>query len=387
MPESSPRSGPSPENDEINVLDLAIVFAKRKKLILGLAMLAAIVSTVISLLLPDLYTASTKILPPQQSQASGLALLAQVAGSSGLFGGGGASRNSNDVYVAMMKSRTVNDILTRRFGPIDSRNVSIAVGKDSLIAVEVDDADPKRAANLANAYVEELIKFTQVLAVTDASQRRLFFERQLAQSKENLSRAEILAKKGLERGGLVKVDDQAAAMSRSISTLRGQITAKEVEISAMRTFAADQNPELQRLQNEIEAMRRELAKVEGIAGPKLGVASPTGEGMESMSLMRDVKYQEVIFEALSRQYEMAKIEEAKDNSVIQVMDKAVEPIASKPFRIRIVVISTLLGLVVGALWAFGLEALEWAKADPRQAQRLQLIRRLLAWRPPPADQS
>lgn len=381
MPESASPSAVSAKSDEINFLDLAIVLAKRKALIIGLAFLAAVISAVVAHFLPSLYTASTKILPPAPSQSSGVALLAQLAGSTGLLGSSGGGRNSNDVYIAMMKSRTVNEILVKRFGPIDSRNVSIVVGKDSLLSVDVDDPDPKRAANLANAYVEELIRFTSVLAVTDASQRRLFFERQLALAKDNLAKAEINAKKGLERGGLVKVDEQAASMSRAIGTLRAQITAKEVEISAMRTFAADQNPDLQRLQSEIDAMRRELAKIEGVSGPKSGVTDSSGGGMESMRLMRDLKYQEVLFEALSRQYEFAKIDEARDNSVIQVMDKAIEPTDySKPNRVRIVLVSTLLGLAAGILWAFILEALARARSDPLEAQRLEQLRRHMSLR-------
>src|SRR5207244_1973604 len=137
--------------------------------------------------------------------------------------------------------------------------------KDGIIVINVDDKDPRRAAELANAYVDELVKLTTVLAVSEASQRRLFFERQLLMAKENLTAAEITARQGLAKGGLAQVDAQGRSMIDVTARLRAQISAKEVQIGSMRTFAADRNPELQRAQQELEALKRELANVEGVS--------------------------------------------------------------------------------------------------------------------------
>ena len=378
-------------DDEISLLDLSIVLAKHKLLILGLPFVVAVIAAGYSLMLPIIYTADTRILTPQQNQSGAAAMLAQLGGIAGLAGGG-VAKSPNEVYVAMLKSRTVADNLVRRFGlmkPGDAKPssaargklagvTSITSGKDGIITIEVDDEDPKHAAELANAYVDELLKFTQVLAVTEASQRRLFFERQFAQAKDNLAKAEVAARQALERGGLVKVDDQGRAMVEATARLRGQMTVKEVQIGAMRTFAADRNPDLQLAQQELESMRRELAKIEGAGGAKAATSGTTGQGMDSLSLLRNVKYHEVIFELLARQFEMAKIDEAKDSAVVQVMDKAVEPDRrSKPRRTQIVLLAALVAGFVAILFAFMREAAERTKNDPQQAERMARLKAYL----------
>lgn len=385
------------DDDEISLLDLLIVLAKHKKLVLGLPFVVALLAAAFSLRLPNIYTATTKILPPQQSQSAASAMLAQLGGIAVLAGGAAGIKNPNDIHVAVIKSRTVADNLIQRFGlmkrweidikyPSDAYNMlegvsKIVAEKNGTITIAVDDQDPKAAADLANAYVDELVKFTSMLAVTETSQRRLFFEQQFALSKDNLANAESAARQALQTGGLVKVDDQGRAMVEVTARLRGQITVKEVQISAMRTFAADRNPELQLAQQELASLKRELAKIEGTGNTKLTTNSPSGQGSDSLRLLRDVKYQETIFELLARQYEMAKIDEAKDSSVIQVLDKAIEPDRkSKPKRSLIVLISTLAALFLGILWAFVREGLARAKADPQQASRLLDLKHYLAWK-------
>ena len=398
IPPSAPvPAGTDQASDEINLLDLLIVFAKHKKLIIGLPMAVGLLAVIYALLLPNIYTANTKILPPQQSQSAAASMLAQLGNAGGLLAGAAGIKNPNDLYVAMLRSRTVADNLIQRFRlmelwKIDTQHpsdaykaldgvTSITSGKDGLIIIEVDDIDPKRAADLANAYVEELFKFTRVIAVTEASQRRLFFERQFGLAKENLVKAETAARQALQTGGLVKVDDQGRAMVEATARLRGQITVKEVEIGTMRTFAADRNPDLQRLLQELQSMKRELSRIEGSGGPKSGQTSASRQGIDNLGLLRDVKYHEVIFELLARQYEMAKIDEAKDSAIIQVMDKAIEPDRkSKPKRSMIVLLSTMLAGFAAILLAFLGEAAAKARSDPQQAERLRTMKRYLARR-------
>jgi tyrosine-protein kinase Etk/Wzc len=387
----------SAQVDEVNLFDLLIVLAKHKKKILLLPLVAAIAAAGYSQILPPIYTATTKILPPQQNQSASAAMLAQLGGLANFVGAGSVLKNPNDVYVAMLGSRTIADNLIQRFDlmkvwDVDSRYPSLArtklelatqikSGKDGLIAVEVEDKDPKRAADMANAYVEELINFTGVLAVTEASKRRLFFERQFALAKDNLAKAEGSARQALQTGGLVKVDEQGRAMIENTARLRGQITVKEVQIGAMRTFATDANPNLQMALQELGALKRELAKIEGsdvaISSGKSG-ASPGGE---SLRLLRDVKYNEVIFELLARQYEMAKIDEAKESAVIQVMDKATEPDRkSRPNRKLMVISWAVAALVLAVLWAFIRESLAKSAADPSQGPRIVTLKRYLSFR-------
>lgn len=393
-----PDNQPIGDDDEISLIDPLIVLAKHKILILGLPIVVAVLAAGYSLTLPNIFTASTKILPPQQSQSTASAMLAQLGGGiAGLVGGAAGLKNPNDLYVAMLKSRTVANNMIQRFGlmklweidiehPSDAYIALAGVTKitsetDGTILIAVDDKDTKRAADLANAYVDELVKFTSVLAVTEAAQRRLFFERQFTLAKDNLAKAEAAARQALQTGGLVKVDDQGRAMVEATARLRGQITVKEVQIGAMRTFAADRNPDLQLAQQELVSLKRELAKVEGTGDTKPVSNGPSGQGSESLRFLRDVKYHEVIFELLARQFEMAKIDEAKDSPIIQVMDKAIEPDRkSKPRRSLIVMLATLAALFVGTLCAFLLEAMAKVGSDPQQADRLQALKRYLTWR-------
>ena len=390
----------APDDDEISLLDLAIVVAKHKKLILGLPLGAAIAAVVVTLLMPNIYTGTTKILPPQQNQSAAAAMLSQLGGQLGGLGGlaGGALgiKNPNDLYVGMLKSRTVADTLIDRFElkkvyDEDSyfyarkeleKKTAITSGRDGIITVEVEDRDPKRAAVIANGYVEELYKLTQTLAVTEASQRRLFFERQLDQTRKNLASAEGAARLGLEKGGLVVIDAQGRGMVETTARLRWQIAVKENQISAMRAFATGQNPDLKQAQHELDAMKQELAKMEGTTSGRDNAGSVgKADGMDNLRLLRDVKYNETIFELLAKQYEIAKIDEARDASIVQVLDPAVEPERkSKPKRALITILTALVAGVLAVIWAFIREAGQRARQNPKQASRLEALRGYMRWR-------
>lgn len=377
-------------DDEIGLLDILIVLAQHKWLILGLPFVVAVITAIASLSQPDVFTSAVKLLPPQQSQSAAAGILAQLGGAAGLpVAGLGGLKNPSDVYVAILRSRTLADQMIQRFGlmkpdekyPSQVRQrlagvTNILVGKDGVITVEVDDLDPKRAADLANAYVDELTKFTNVLAVTEASQHRLFLERQLVQAKDKLANSEVLARQALERGGVVKVDDQGRSMVVIINGLRSQIALKEVQIGTMRSFASDRNPELIFAQQELESIKRELAKMEGAGGAKSAAngSSSRGDG-DSLRLLREIRFNEVMFEQITRQYELARFEEAKESSVIQVLDEAIPPDRkSKPNRTLKVIISALVAGLLAILLAFINYAFSCARKNPEQLRRLQTLR-------------
>ena len=401
----SPRDGaPAGEpaaEDEASLLDLLIVLAKHKRIVLGFPLAVGVVASVVCVLMPNVYTGTARILPPQQSASAATALLNQLGGAlGGLTGAAGGSfgiRNPSDLYVGMLKSRTVADNLINGFGLrkvydedlLSStrkrlENVTtITSGRDGIINIEVDDHDPKRAADMANAYVDELKKLTKVLAVTEASQRRLFFEQQLVQAKDNLTAAEIAARQGLQKGGLAQVDAQGRSMIEVTARLRAQISAKEVQLGAMRTFATEGNPELQRTQQELEALRHELGRIEGSSTlPATGKGDASGgSGLDNLGRLRDVKYYEFLYEFLAKQFELAKIDEAKDATVIQVMDRAIVPDRkSKPRRSLIVLLSAFLALCASVLWAVFKERATHARLDPTTSSRLTRLRDYLRWR-------
>lgn len=395
--EANQSNGGDDDDDEISLLDLLVVLAKHKKMVLGLPFVVALIAAGVSLTMPNIYTGITKIMPPQQSQSGASGMLAQLGGLAGLAGGIASIKSPNELYVGILKSRTVADNLIQRFDlmqlyeakyPSQVRlrlagvtNIS-AGAKDGIITIEVGDKDPKRAAELANAYVDELSKLTQVLAVTEASQRRLFFERQFEQARDNLTNAEAAARQAMTIGGLVQVEGQGRAIVETTARLRGQITVKEVQIGAMRTFATDRNPELQLAQKELESLKHELNRIEGAySGKPRDPQVGSGKGIESLRYLRNVKYYETIYELLARQFELAKIDEAKDSAVVQVLDKAIVPdFKSKPARSFIVLLSAFVAGFIAILLAFLFEAKIKIDNNPQQAARMQALKRHLAWK-------
>jgi uncharacterized protein involved in exopolysaccharide biosynthesis len=355
-------------------------------------MATAVLALVVGLLWPKTFTGVTRILPPQQGQSTAAAMLGQLGGLAGMAGGSLGIKNPSDLYIGMLKSQTVADAMIDRFKLKDlydetylgdarkelARNSRFSSEKSGIIAIEADAGDPKLAADLANAYVDELHKLTSTLAVTDAAQRRVFFERQLQQVKEKLAEAELKLRQGIETGGLVSMDAQSKASVESVARLRSQISAKEIQIGAMRSFAAPTNPDLQRAERELASMKEGLSRLEsGTPGGQPGTGTDA-KGMSNIRLVREVKYNEVMFELLARQYEMARVDEAKEAPVIQVMDRANPPEKrSSPKRALIVIGATIAGFFASILYVLARSALHTASLDPTQQARLETLR--TAW--------
>jgi uncharacterized protein involved in exopolysaccharide biosynthesis len=252
--------------------------------------------------------------------------------------------------------------------------------KDNLIKISVEDKDPKRAAEMANAYVEEYRRLSQTLAIGEASQRRLFFEQQLEQAKDNLEKAEESLKLTEQATGMIQLDTQARALIESVATLRAQVAAKEVQLQAMRTFATSENSNVVQAQQELESLQSQLAKLGGTDdSTSAGLIIPKGKvpqaGIEYVRKLREVKYNETIFEILARQFEMAKLDEAKEGALIQVVDPAIVPdYKSFPKRGLITLLAAFAGLIIGSFVAFFQAAMDRLRQDPEQRERLDILR-------------
>jgi uncharacterized protein involved in exopolysaccharide biosynthesis len=387
--------------EEVSLLDLLIVMARRRWLVLWMTISMIVAAGLYCVLCPKQYTASTAILPPQQGSSAGAALMAQL-GSLGsvasLAGGGlGMLKNPNDLQVALMKSRTVEDAMVDRFHLMelyhkkrrsDARKkfesrVAIDNGaKDGLITIAVTDRDPQRAEQMANGYVEEFKRATSHLAVSEASQRRLFFEQQLAEAKENLANAEEALKKTEQTTGLIELDSQARAVIASVAQLRAQIAAKEVQIEGERSFATAENPDLRMAEQELAGLKAQLEKT-GASSEDLLI--PRGNlqqsGLEYVRRLRDVKYYETIFDLLARQYEVAKVDEARQGAVVQVVDRAVVPDRkSWPKPTIILPAAAFLGMFLGVVWAFAAEGMRRIASNPAERLRLDTLQRLMSSR-------
>jgi len=226
--------------------------------------------------------------------------------------------------------------------------------KSGIIILTVEDKDPKRAADMANAFVEELKSLAGGLAITEAGQRRMFFEEQIRHTKESLAKAEEEVKSFQQRTGMFQVDAQSRAIIEGIARLRAGIAVKEVEAKVLRSFATAQNPDLQRVEEEVRALRSELEKVESGKGKGFDPLMPSARvpemGTEYLRKLRQLKYNETLFELLSKQYELAKLEEARNAVVIQVIDRAVPP--ERKFRPRIALIASMATVTVLFLSVF-----------------------------------
>ena len=370
-------SGLDQQEPEISLLDLLIVLAEQKLVIFAITATFAIFAVLISLLWPSQYTATVTLLPPQQGTSMAASLLSQLSGLGGaatLAGGGLGLKSPNDMYVAILKSRTLEDKMVQRFGlaeayrtkyPSDARKglerrVKIdGTAKDGLIHISVEDRNPSRAEELANGYVEEFRQVSGGLAITEAGQRRLFFEQQLEHAKDELAKAENAMIQTQQKTGLIQLPAQEGALIQAAVSLRAQITAKEVEIQSLGTFATNENAQLVQAEQELDSLRAQLAKLGGSESVADGeMLLPKGKvpeaGLEYLRRERDVKYHETLFEILARQFEMAKLDEAKQGALIQVLDAAVPPDRrSSPKRTLIVIFATaagfLLSLIVAAL--------------------------------------
>jgi uncharacterized protein involved in exopolysaccharide biosynthesis len=401
IPSSAFLEPPAHREDEISLLDLAIVLARRKGLILAITALFTGIGLFLALILPKKYTATTTVLPPQQNTSMAGALASQLGGlgaMASLAGGGLGLKNPNDMYVAMFKSQTVEDAMIRRFDlmraysqkylsttrrAFEASFIVEGNNKDGLIHLSVEDKDPKRAAEMANAWIEEYRRLSQGLAIGEASQRRLFFELQMQQAKDNLANAEEALKKTEQTTGVIQMDSQARALIESAVTLRAQIAAKEVQLQGMRTYATSDNSGGVEIQQELDGLRAQLAKLGGSEdGGATGLIVPKGKvpqaGLEYVRKLRDVKYYETIFEIIARQFEMAKLDEAKEGAVVQVVDPALVPDRkSSPKRALIMLVALAIGLFLGVLFALMRAGVDRMKQDPETSEKLSFLRRAL----------
>jgi tyrosine-protein kinase Etk/Wzc len=391
---------------EVSVLDILVLLLERKRFIVGFVTGVAVLASVVSLLLPVQYEAKIVLLPPAQNSSIGSSLLGQLGGMgalgslASLAGGSLGIKNPGDMYVSLLTSRTVEDAMVQRFGlmqeyhkkkmsearkTFEHSTTAVAGTKDGLIRLTVEDHDPKRAAELANGYVEEFRRLSASLAITEAARRRLFFEQQVEQAKQSLTAAEDAMTKTQQTTGVLQIDSQARVLIESAAVLRAQVVAKEVQIEGMRSFATDDNPNLVLAKQQLAALQAQLERVAGSqsdAGSDINLSKGrvTGSGMEYLRRYRDLKYQETMFELLAKEYEVAKLDEAREGAIVQVVDAAVPPdTKSFPRRTLIVMVATIIAFFVAVLWVWLRRTLDNAFELPENRQRLRTIK-ALCWR-------
>jgi uncharacterized protein involved in exopolysaccharide biosynthesis len=377
------------EDDSVSLLEVAIPLVEHWKLLVLGPLAVGLAALGVASLIPPTYTAITTMLPPQQQQSAAGSLLSSLGalgGLAGLAGGASGLRTPADQYVALMQSATVSDRMVEQFDllkeydekyRVDARrelakNVHITVGKkDGLISIEVDDKSPQRAAEMANRYVDELRRMTDTIAVSEAQQRRKFFELQLRQTQEKLVQAQqALQASGFAQGAL-KAEPKSAA--EAYARLRAEQTAAEVRLQTLRGSLSDNTPEVQQQQSTVAALRSQVSRLEKPAD--------AAGGPDYVGKYREFKYQETLFDLFAKQYELARVDESREGGLIQVVDAAAPPERkSKPKRLLI---------ALGAAFASGILLVavvlirrSWcaAIADPANADQMERLGRALGRR-------
>lgn len=355
MSQEQTRSAPSLDEETITLGEIWQAVYQRWKTIAAATVVCGAVGGVIAFILPPIYTAQTVILPPQQQSSSAASALNSLGALAGLAGG--AVKSPTDQYISFMLSNTVEDRIIDQFKLMElyeakvrsqarkklEKSVNITAGKkDGLITIDVDDKDPKRAAEIANAFVEGLRYMTKRLAITEAQQRRLFFETKLNETKDNLTRAQISLQSTGYNPDALKAEPTATA--ESYARIRAEVTAGEAKLQSLRHSLAEGAPEVAQQQAALNTLRTEMERMERADQPK------SREGADYISKLREFKYQEMLFELFSKQFELARVDESREGALVQVVDTATAPDQkSKPKRSIIILGSAFFALFLSTV--------------------------------------
>ena len=373
-------TGDMQDDDEISLLDLLQVIVDNLRLLVLGPLVCGLAALGISFAITPTFTAKTQFLPPQQQQSAAASMLASLGALGGLAGAATGIKSPAEQYIAFMKSVSLQDALIERFKLIekyeaklkaDARlkltdNVRIASGKDGLISVEADDNDPKFAADLANAHVEELRNLLGRLAVTEAQQRRMFFEKQLQITKENLSKADLALKSSGINSSVLKSSPSSAV--EAVARLKAGISVQEVKLGSMRNYLTESAPEFKQALSELASLKTQLSKAEK--------EEPAAQGASDyVARYREFKYQETMLELFAKQFELAKVDESREGAVIQVLDVAEPPERkAKPRKAMIAIIAALASGFALLLFVFVKSALKNASQDEEAKLRMAALK-------------
>jgi uncharacterized protein involved in exopolysaccharide biosynthesis len=378
---NAPVQGAPADDEGADMLDLATPIAAHWRSILGVTVAGGALALAATFLITPRFTAESSFIVPQQ-QGGATGALASLGALAGL---GGAQRTQADQYVALMQSVTISDRVIDKFQLMQvydtplrflareklKKAAAINAGKkDGLITVAVTDTSPQRAAAMANDYIEQLRAITATLAITEAQRRRMFFEKQMLDTKARLVTAQTeLQSSGISEGTL-KAEPRSAA--EAYARLRAELTTTEVTLQTVRESMADTAPEVQTLAAKANALRDQIRSAER---SDAAASSPPGY----IDKYREFKYQETLFDLMAKQYELARVDEARDGTLIQVVDPAQPPEhKSSPRRLPIAVAAALACLVLYSGWIIARARWRLHMTDPAYATRWNAFR--AAWR-------
>lgn len=375
------------------VIEVLTQLALRKWLIAKVTGISILIGLILCFALPVRYTAFTSIMPPKQAQSSSAFLSSQVGMGSladAAGGAGGLLKDPNAIYIGLLKSRPVADAIINQFDLTNvyhakdmtsarntlKENTEIVSEKSTLVSISITDRDKKRAAEVANAYVDQLRALSKTISLTESSRRRAFFEEQVDDQREKLIAAEVAFQQVQQNKGLVQLDAQAKVIIGSLAGIRAQIAAKEVELQGMRSYSTEHNSDVQLAERQLSTMQGEASQMEEhsqtTGSSDMGLKDVPKAGLGYIRAERELQYQQALFDTLLRQYEAARLDEAKEAAVIQVVEPAIEPDRrSFPAPGAIVLLFTFGGLFAGCLLAQLALWLERLQSDPNRSMQLR----------------
>jgi tyrosine-protein kinase Etk/Wzc len=369
-------------NMDISPLGIYRCIAQNIKFVLSFTAIVAVSAIIVSLLLPKIYTAKAMLVPTNEDKGMLSSMMGQLGGIAALSGASIGGPTQADLYVTMLKSDTVKDALIDRFRlmevykeklrsyasrDLDEKSLFVAGKKDGVITISVEDKDPKRAADLANAYTDELGKLAIKVSSASAGRNRKFLEERLVKAKSDLGHAEDELKQFQAKNSVVDVPNQSKVSIESIAKLKAELTAQEVSLAAMRMKFTDSSQNVRTANAALDKLKAQIANAEaGEKGsPIPSVGSMPSLGQQYIRLMREFKIQEALVELLTKQYEVAEISESKDVAPFQIIQVAKPPdIKSRPKRAQLVVMLTFIGFVSSIAWVMAQEAVRKKGVGP-----------------------
>lgn len=356
---------------------------------------AGLLGFALSNILTPTFTGRTQFLPPAQQQSSASALIQSLGAAGALAGATAGLKNPADQFIGFLKSEGVQDSLVQRFRlqeryaaklRVDARRAlaqrtRISAGRDGIMTLEVDDTSPEFAAQLANAYVEELHHMMGRLALTEAQQRRVYFEKKTAEAKAALDKADQAVQATGISSTAIKSSPQAAV--EVVARLRASVTAQEILVASMRGYLSEGSPDIHQAMTQLAAYKQQLREAER--------AEPSTSPDDTyISKYRQLKYSEALYELFAKQYEIARVDEGREGAVVQVVDPARPPERrSFPKRSQMTLAGAVGGLLLILVFVYGRNSWRKFNADAASAAkvaRLKAAVRAAAFGRRPSDQ-
>jgi capsule polysaccharide export protein KpsE/RkpR len=376
-----------------------------RRLLARAAVCAIVISTLVAFVIPAQYDSTSQLMPPDNQSSGLVGLLTSMSGGTG--GGGGASlggvasdllglKSTSDTFVGILQSRTVQDHLIQQFDlqklysarrMEDARKVlaartAIAVDRKSqIISITVTDKSPQRAAQMTAAYVEELNRLVAQLSTSSARRERIFLEGRLQGVSHDLEESEKEFSQFASKNTAIDIKEQGKAMVEAAATLQGQLIAAQSEYEGLKQIYTDNNVRVRSVKARIDELQHQLEKLGGKGESAATISDQPGDsmypsirklpllGVEYADLYRQTRIQETVLETLTKEYELAKVQEAKEIPTVKVLDVANIPDKkSSPHRLLIILLGTALIFSGTITWVFGNTI--WGEIDSRDTRKV-----------------